>query len=274
MPWGAIGGAAIGAIGSLIGGHQSAKAAEHQAALQYEHQKEFAQNGIRWKVADAKSAGIHPLAALGAQTFSYNPVMTQTDDRGISEALGRMGQGVERAYQAKQMQVDRELDQKLKNAQIENVQAQTDAVKAQAEASRQAVARTALPPPMPVANKKKPGEAIPTPPDLRLSEPIRMEGFYMDHHGRKKGLIPSDELKQRTEDVFGVEWGPFIYTLLRDAYGRLSGNEVAGHYWHGGLLDGEYKPYSRREYHGKISKEGPPLRRVKNFLTVEFPRMK
>lgn len=37
-------------------------------------QKEFAQTGIRWRAADAQAAGIHPLAALGAQTISYSPV--------------------------------------------------------------------------------------------------------------------------------------------------------------------------------------------------------
>lgn len=42
---------------------------ERETALQ----KEFAQQGIRWRVDDAKAAGIHPLAALGAQTFSYSP---------------------------------------------------------------------------------------------------------------------------------------------------------------------------------------------------------
>jgi len=38
------------------------------------HQKEFAQMGVRWRVADAKAAGIHPLYALGAQTQSFSPV--------------------------------------------------------------------------------------------------------------------------------------------------------------------------------------------------------
>lgn len=36
-------------------------------------QKEFARSGIQWKVRDAIKAGIHPLAALGAQTISFAP---------------------------------------------------------------------------------------------------------------------------------------------------------------------------------------------------------
>ena len=36
-------------------------------------QKEFAQNSIQWRVADAKKAGIHPLYAIGASSSSYTP---------------------------------------------------------------------------------------------------------------------------------------------------------------------------------------------------------
>lgn len=36
-------------------------------------QKEFAQSGVQWRTADARAAGIHPLAALGAQTVSFSP---------------------------------------------------------------------------------------------------------------------------------------------------------------------------------------------------------
>lgn len=47
--------------------------AEEQIKLQ----REFAQNGIQWRVADAKKAGIHPLYALGANTATYTPVDMQ-----------------------------------------------------------------------------------------------------------------------------------------------------------------------------------------------------
>lgn len=59
------------------------------------NQKEFAQQGVRWKVADAQAAGLHPLAALGAQTTSYAPVSIgslsepKTDFGGMGQDLGR-----------------------------------------------------------------------------------------------------------------------------------------------------------------------------------------
>lgn len=44
--------------------------AEKDRALQ----KEFAQNGVQWRVQDATAAGLHPLAALGAQLASSSPI--------------------------------------------------------------------------------------------------------------------------------------------------------------------------------------------------------
>lgn len=160
MPWGAIGGAAIGAIGSLIGGHMNNSASAANAAQQYAQQKEFAQNGVRWKVADAQAAGIHPLAALGAQTFSYNPVMTQYDN-GVASALQQMGQGVSRAYEAKQLAEERaandavralqieglKLDNRRKELDIQNEQTQ----QAFALADRVAATQQQVPP-MPIVN--------------------------------------------------------------------------------------------------------------------------
>ena len=66
-------GSAIGAVGSIAGGLIGANNAQSVAGMNYEAQKEFAQNGIRWKVEDAKRAGIHPLYALGASTQGYSP---------------------------------------------------------------------------------------------------------------------------------------------------------------------------------------------------------
>lgn len=55
---------------------QAAQTASQQAA-NLAAQREFAQNGIRWKVEDAKAAGLHPLSALGASgaAFAPNPVV-------------------------------------------------------------------------------------------------------------------------------------------------------------------------------------------------------
>lgn len=78
-------GAAAGFGGSIIDKIFGDSAADKQADLQ----KEFAKNGIRWKVADAKKAGIHPLYALGAQTTAYSPVSVgSTDFANAGQNLG------------------------------------------------------------------------------------------------------------------------------------------------------------------------------------------
>lgn len=89
----------IAAGSSLIGGlfNRNAAAdaaekanaiAERNAERNIELQKQFAQEGIRWKVADAKAAGIHPLYALGANTTSFSPVSVGSPSGGYDSSLG------------------------------------------------------------------------------------------------------------------------------------------------------------------------------------------
>lgn len=108
MGLGSVIGSAIGAVGSIAGGILGANSAQNVAGLNYEAQKEFAQNGIRWKVEDAKRAGIHPLYALGASTQGYSPSGGYTGDYGIADAAAHLGQGFERAQQAKMTKEERE----------------------------------------------------------------------------------------------------------------------------------------------------------------------
>jgi hypothetical protein len=60
-------------------------------------QREFAQMGIRWKVHDAQKAGLHPLAALGANTMSFNPV--SVGNAPYHEAIPQ-GQDISRGIQS------------------------------------------------------------------------------------------------------------------------------------------------------------------------------
>ncbi len=71
-------------------------------------QKEFAQNSIRWRVADAKAAGIHPLYALGASSASFSPIQGYGGDYGISDAFNTFSQGIDRAAQAKMTREERD----------------------------------------------------------------------------------------------------------------------------------------------------------------------
>lgn len=70
-------------------------------------QREFAQNGIRWKVADATAAGLHPLAALGAQTSSFSPVSVGSSGDGGASHFANFGQDIGRAVKAAQTAEER-----------------------------------------------------------------------------------------------------------------------------------------------------------------------
>lgn len=80
---------------------------KEQAELERARQKEFAQMGIQWRVADAKAAGVHPLAALGASGAASSPITVSGGDppyrkpasiSGIDDFLSeQMGQNLTRA---------------------------------------------------------------------------------------------------------------------------------------------------------------------------------
>lgn len=91
-------GAAISAAAAAKASHDARNArlgAQNQAQVQdsinYERQKEFAQNAIQWRVADARKAGLHPLYALQGGGASYSPGAVQAFgyDPGPTLSLGR-----------------------------------------------------------------------------------------------------------------------------------------------------------------------------------------
>lgn len=93
---------AIPIVGDVIGGAMNARAAESAGNKNADLQRQFAQNGVRWRVEDAKKAGIHPLAALGMTGASASPVYVGSNFDG-----GSMGQNIERAINATRTQEER-----------------------------------------------------------------------------------------------------------------------------------------------------------------------
>lgn len=89
---------AAGAALQHEGDKQSARIAGQKENRDIALQKEFAQNGIRWKMEDAKRAGVHPLAALGASGASYSPV--SVGDTSGGTAMSNLGQNLTRAAMA------------------------------------------------------------------------------------------------------------------------------------------------------------------------------
>lgn len=110
-------------------------------------QREFAQMGIRWKVDDAKAAGLHPLYALGGSGAAYapapalvhgsppevRPALRQTADGGsFLNPMGQeIGSALARTLDPAQA-AERALQLKLLEAQVGKEDAQAQYYRAQA----------------------------------------------------------------------------------------------------------------------------------------------
>lgn len=153
MPWPIIAGAAIGAGGIIGGGLLNKSAAEQAKELDYkmfkkniELQKQFAQMGIQWKMADAKKAGIHPLAALGAQTNSFSPIAVgNTPDMSTGNMLSDMGQHVGRAVEATANQRDRQHQNTLNALSLERAGLENQLLRSQITSINRSQVGPALP---------------------------------------------------------------------------------------------------------------------------------
>lgn len=127
-------------------------------------QEKFAQNTIQWKVADANKAGINPLAALGASTSSFSNIAGSTSlaDKSLGESMGSAGQAIGRAVAAQSPTALRaaELENKLLEAKIANVN--SDTVKNQSDTSQIATRLGApgLPPGVPMPRSDPRGPVI------------------------------------------------------------------------------------------------------------------
>lgn len=139
-------GALIGAAGSLGAGFFGASAAKSGAKKaaksqlkasmkNLKYQKMFARQGIQWRVRDARKAGIHPLAALGAATTSFSPSFIGAGDGGeaaagaaLAQGIAGMGQGVGRAVEAYQDESTRAINNlylaKMQSLQMQNMELQ------------------------------------------------------------------------------------------------------------------------------------------------------
>lgn len=97
VDWLELAGNIIPAGINMINARRQQAAADRQARSNEAMQREFAQHGIRWRVEDAKAAGLHPLYALGAQTPQFQPVYSQDS---MGPAVAEAGQQVGRAIRA------------------------------------------------------------------------------------------------------------------------------------------------------------------------------
>lgn len=85
-------------VGGLLGVDLGRSDREDRANAQFDAnqamQREFAQMGVRWRVEDAKAAGLHPLAALGVQPAQSQPMQVMSEGPARGSTLGETAQAL------------------------------------------------------------------------------------------------------------------------------------------------------------------------------------
>lgn len=184
-------------------------------------QREFAQNGIQWKLEDARKAGINPLMGLGAPTTSFSPTVMGPQvapDTSWGDALSNMGQNVSRAAMAAQTQEERAFTEGMRVEQYKNAQLQNKLLESQIVNMNQ---RSQLGPPMPsgmlgvntsMADQGdvalKMGNRVQIKPATKVAsmpgQPQTDAGYITDYSfARTKNgfaVVPSEQMKERIED--------------------------------------------------------------------------
>lgn len=181
---------------------------ERNAALQ----KEFAQTGIRWKVDDAKAAGIHPLYALGAQTHSFQPIASFQDNVLDGGEFGRMGQNLARAAAAGRTK-DERYGSELEALALERAQLENELLRVRIAVTRSPQVGPAVPD-IPVS--KSALGSIPGQGDLVEVERSKIPTVTPGQPHVQAGPVP-DNMWQRTERGF---------TMLPSKESAISGMEI------------------------------------------------
>ena len=135
----------LGSLGGLFGG--GSKARKNAEMRNYAMQKEFAQNQLQWRAADARKAGLHPMAALGAAGQGFTPFLGGQAASGshwsdaaqdMGRAVSRIAAGRQNAYEKQQGRYERRLQQMRLESEIAANNALT--AQRQAEVERRKVA--------------------------------------------------------------------------------------------------------------------------------------
>lgn len=112
-----LGPAALTTAGHIYGSSLDAKEREKDRQAQ----EQFARMGIRWRVEDAKAAGVHPLVALGANTQSYNSVYSGDQSSAYGNIGQQLGQDISRSINATRTVEERTFERlRLEHAALEN----------------------------------------------------------------------------------------------------------------------------------------------------------
>lgn len=268
---------AVEIAGNLLGQQEAQKASsdanttafnrnEYLMNLQYEKQKEFAKNSIQWRVADAVAAGLHPLAAIGAQGSSYSPTVIAGDvqpDMSMSNFYRETGQDISRAMTAMLNKKERQVA--IQTAlTTERMQLENDLLRSQI--SRANVYGPAFPNTSGLDDSLLPGQGNTPPVQPQALRPVVNQpgrpgqdvGSITDYafartHGGGLAVVPSKDVKERIEDTLVPE---MMWSVRNLALPALTGVPAPSskHYklpagyseWKWSAGEQEFRPWNRK----------------------------
>lgn len=114
---------AIAAATALFGIDQQKRSQKRADAKNAAMQKRFAQEGIQWKVQDAKKAGVAPEFALGAPTYQASPTYTPDNSGSM---IADAGQNISRAAMASASEPEREMAKALQAETLRGMKLDND----------------------------------------------------------------------------------------------------------------------------------------------------
>nr|QJB20469.1 MAG: DNA pilot protein [Microvirus sp.] len=198
-------GDAIGKVFGFIDSNLENNRIKDANTTQYDIAKEFAQSGIQWRVADAKAAGISPLAALGVPLAS-GPTMA-IGGSGGSSPFSDMGQSLGRAIDAVSTSKERSVRASLDGLALERASLENELLRSQITS----VNRANNPPlPSMVSSPASPATGAPTgtrtvPVEVSSAAGAKASGIHPDltyvrTSAGGLAIVPSKDAKQLIED--------------------------------------------------------------------------
>lgn len=215
----------------LLGGYLDNQSADKRNQLALEDkekdrqlQKEFAQQGLSWKIADAMKNKdlVHPLYSIGGAGASYTPsAIFLSSGASMSDTLGSIGQDVGRAVNATRTADDR-FDAKVKALQLER--GELENAKLRSEIAKMGPSTPAMPigarylvdgqgesvVPSPSSSSVKASggqlvtdkalERVPAAPGQPQSEPGAITDVGYARTATGWAPVPSKDVKERIED--------------------------------------------------------------------------
>lgn len=256
---GSVFGDVLGAIGGLIGGGMSKDAVIAANDANRDMAYDFANRGIQMRVEDAKKAGIHPLAALGASVSS--PGAVHVGATGAGDGVSQAGQNLGRAISSMSTKEERAHDEFMRAEARKKAALENKILESQAST----VSQTNNPP-APGSANFIPGQGnsalvVNKPLERTVSQPGRLAqeaGWRPDVSFSRTdtGLTPMvpESLSESLEDDFlgKTMWrirNQLIPNLTAGQEGRPARSQLpkGADYWDWSYLKQEWQPRSKWE---------------------------